>query len=239
MPRATLDDQAWCCADAVWWQETGWLRCFATAQNSNAHKATCTHAPVGPQQKWQSAAERTSASVYITSLYHAASLMRFQMATRNGNNCSVMCECTKQTRCLIWSMQTAPAVFFLHYYCGSVCLCTCLRTPGSCSAWIILSVLHQFPADVLVHINSVMKRQSNWGVLNNSPTNKEKSVTSFHENRLQPAGPWQTEANTDFSSPNAKWEVAGTHHMEVSCALFSTRNSLQTVTNYSQHGPEG
>lgn len=205
-----------------------------TAQNANAHKATRARALVGPQQEWQSAA-----SVYICSRYHPASLVRFQMAARNGNNCSVMCECAEQPRCLIWSVQTAPAVFFFRYYCGSVCLCTCLRTPGSCSAWIILSVLHQIPADVLVHINSVMKRHSDWGVLNNSPTKKEKSVTSVHDNRLQPTGPWQTEANTGLSSLNAKWEVAGTHYVELSCALFSTRNSLQTVTNHSQHGPEG
>lgn len=108
MPRATLDHQSWCCADAVWQTETRWLRCFATAQNANAHKATCARALVGPQQKWQSAA-----CVYICSLYHPASLIRFQMATRYGNNCSVMCECAEQARCLIWSMQTAPAVFFL------------------------------------------------------------------------------------------------------------------------------
>lgn len=214
----------------MWWPETQWLRCFATAQNANAHKATCAHAPVGPQHKWQSAAEHTSASVYISSLYHPASLMRFQMATK-----------WKQLLCHVWMRQAGALFdlkyancscsFFFHYYCGSVCLCTCLRTPGSCSTHcrsrrIILSVLHQFPADVLVHINGVMKRQSNWGVLNNSPTNEEKSVTSVHDNQLQPTGPWQTEANTDFSSLNAKWEVAGTHHMEVLCALFSTRNSL-------------
>lgn len=103
----------------------------------------------------------TPASIYISGPYRSACPMRPQMAAINGNHRPAMC---RAERSRVWCnyANCFSSFFFFFWFVFSLfgVFVYMFARSGSCRAWIILSALNQFPADVLGHMNGETTRHA-------------------------------------------------------------------------------